>query len=294
MTNKDSMQLSPVLCASLKFDLELGLVTNSRNESQRLSPVYLKLVTYFLAHHGKVISRTELFDAIWPNQVINDDVLTRAISDLRTQLAKLDNDTKFIETLPKRGYRWSLHPVTEVMTAEADNKNVDAATIVLPPVDVVTKNWIKNAGIYLLLSTVLAISLMLVLVRCLNPQASGVAVLPTIADRPAIEPLAQTVNEVMLNVLRKNTKVKLLSASAISSRPQNPFPYFANQFGATWVIESHVSDLDGINKVELSLVDAYTGIELRGLKFDINNRADASQKIAQKIEFDLLIDPLSY
>lgn len=105
-------------CAALEFDLALGTVKNASGEIQRLSPINLKLLAYLFAHQGKVIGRAELFDAIWPNQIVSDDVLTRAVSDVRTQLAKLDASIKFIETLPKRGYRWAVE-VSEVSLSSA-------------------------------------------------------------------------------------------------------------------------------------------------------------------------------
>jgi len=296
MTNNDSLQLSPVRCASLEFDLVLGLVKNSIGEIQRLSPIHLKLLTYLLTHPGQVVSRTELFDGIWPNQLISDDVLTRAVSDVRTQLAKLDADTKFIETLPKRGYRWILDvfPIASTEKSRVEQVNVEYI-YPLPLTKVVSgKNWLKEISAYLFLATALAMTLMWVISRSLNTQTISVAVLPATVDRPSMSTRAQTVDDALLQTLRKNPKIKLLSASAIKSRPQNPFPYFANEFGAALLIESRVYELDGINSIELSLVDARTGIELRNLKFDVAGRADMFHKVAQKLESDLLVEYLPY
>ncbi len=292
MTKNNSFLVSSVRCAALEFDLELGVITNALGETQRLTPINLKLLTYLLSHCGQVVSRTELFDAIWPNQLLSDDVLTRAVSDIRTQLAKLDVDTKFIETLPKRGYRWT----QELLPQDKNKADIEPVRAeVMAQLEVVSpaKSWMKILGIYLSTAIMLALMFMWVISQSYNSSAINIAVLPSVVSRPAIEPLAQTVDEALLNVLRKNTKVKLLSASAINSRPQNPFPYFANEFGATWVIESRITDWDGVNNIELSLVDARSGIELRNLKFDVANRADILHKIAQKVEVELLVDRLS-
>lgn len=296
MTNNDSFQSSPVRCASLEFDFELGVITNSVGETQRLSPINLKLLAYLLKHQGQVVSRTELFDAIWPSQLLSDDVLTRAVSDIRTQLAKLDAETKFIETLPKRGYRWSLN-VVSVASSDINKPDVEQirAEFVDQPAEVIpVRGWMKSLGGYLSAAVILSLIFMWAISQSHNKPTSKIAVLPTVVSRPAIEPLAQTLDEALLNALRKNTKVKLLSASAIKSRPQNPFPYFANEFGAAWVIESRITDLDGINNIELSLVDARTGIELRNLKFDIASRADIVHKVAQKLELELLVEGSPY
>ena len=73
MTNNNLIHPSLSHCATLEFDLELGTVKNALGETQRLSPINLKLLAYLLAHQGEVISRTELFDAVWPNQIVSDE-----------------------------------------------------------------------------------------------------------------------------------------------------------------------------------------------------------------------------
>ena len=122
----------------------------------------------------------------------------------------------------------------------------------------------------------------------------NLAVLPAIYERPQTEAAARMLDEALLVVLRQNSRVKLLSKSAISSRPQNPFPYFFSQFGAKWVLESRVSDFDGFNAVELSLVDARTGLELRNIRFAAASNTELLAKLARQLETDLLVDAVSY
>lgn len=296
MTNNNLIHSTLFHCAALEFDLELGVVKNALGETQRLSPINLKLLAYLLARQGEVISRTELFDAVWPNQIVSDDVLTRAVSDIRTQLAKLDDSTKFIETLPKRGYRWALAvtPTQEldVETYKSDASNVAAiAPIAAPAVGV---GFIKGVFLYLSLALLLAAAIMWTLTQSLSAPTISLAVLPAQADRLATESLAKALDDVLLNILRKNTNVSLLSKSAIASRPQNPFPYFFNEFGAKWVLEGRVTSVDGVDSVELSLVDARTGIEVRNIHFDVANRAEIVLKVAQKLESELLVERAPY
>jgi TolB-like protein len=56
-------------------------------------------------HAGEVVTRDELFEAVWQGQVVSDERLTHAIAELRRALHD-DRDTPtYIETVPKRGYR---------------------------------------------------------------------------------------------------------------------------------------------------------------------------------------------
>lgn len=112
----------------------------------------------------------------------------------------------------------------------------------------------------------------------------SIAVMPVSVDRPQLNAVAHSVDDSLMRILRKNPHLKILSKSAVDSRPQNPFPYFFSEFGARWVIESRVSDLDGINRVALSLVDARTGVELRSTSFDMTSPVEFSAKLAKQLE----------
>lgn len=55
--------------------------------------------------NGGVVSREELFSAVWPGVTVGEDTLTRAIFKLRRALGDDPKAPQFIETVPKRGYR---------------------------------------------------------------------------------------------------------------------------------------------------------------------------------------------
>ena len=54
---------------------------------------------------GEVVPRETLLADAWPRRMVNDDVLSRAIADLRIALRRRRARGTFIETLPKVGYR---------------------------------------------------------------------------------------------------------------------------------------------------------------------------------------------
>lgn len=74
-------------------------------------------VLMVLAHGGgQVVSRDAILDAAWDDYEISDEALTRAISQLRKAFATLDPLGKFVETIPKSGYRLT-HPVDWTVAA---------------------------------------------------------------------------------------------------------------------------------------------------------------------------------
>jgi len=70
----------------------------------RLEPRLMDLLLLFAASAGRVISKDEIVAAVWGGRAIGDDTLAAAVSRLRAALGG-SKDRRFIETLPKRGYR---------------------------------------------------------------------------------------------------------------------------------------------------------------------------------------------
>jgi len=85
-------------------------------EERQLEPRLIKLLCFLAANEHRVLSREELVQELWPRVIVNENSLTRAISELRKQLQSTNTvHTNYIETIPKRGYR--LIPMVEFTEA---------------------------------------------------------------------------------------------------------------------------------------------------------------------------------
>jgi transcriptional activator of cad operon len=54
---------------------------------------------------GEVFSKDQIMASLWPDMILGDDTLARAISRLRKALGDETKSPRYVETLPKRGYR---------------------------------------------------------------------------------------------------------------------------------------------------------------------------------------------
>ena len=63
-------------------------------------------LVYLVERRQRLVQKNELIDAIWAGVVVTDDSLTHAISALRRALADERAHPKYIETVPRRGYRF--------------------------------------------------------------------------------------------------------------------------------------------------------------------------------------------
>lgn len=67
----------------------------------------LETLKVLLENRGEVIEREFLLQKIWADSFVEDSNLTVTVSHLRKTLAAYEKETVFVETLPKRGYRFT-------------------------------------------------------------------------------------------------------------------------------------------------------------------------------------------
>ena len=71
----------------------------------RLSPKAMDVLVALGARPGEVIPKDELLSAVWDQEFVTEDVLKHAVMELRKAFGDSASDPRFIETIPKRGYR---------------------------------------------------------------------------------------------------------------------------------------------------------------------------------------------
>ncbi len=74
-------------------------------KSIRIKPRTMDVLVYFASHAGEVISAEELIDSVWQGRVVGDGTVYQNITQLRHALGDSTEEARFIETIPKRGYR---------------------------------------------------------------------------------------------------------------------------------------------------------------------------------------------
>ncbi len=83
---------------------EAGLLVKDQHHVHA-EPKLMDVLSCLMHANGQVVSRDELINCVWPRVVVNEEVLTRAISELRTLLGDISRERRYIATIPKRGYK---------------------------------------------------------------------------------------------------------------------------------------------------------------------------------------------
>jgi len=102
-----------------EFDAQtLELCKSGRSVSVRPQP--LKLLALLLARPGQLASRDDLQRALWDGDTFVDfeQGVNHAIRELRAALSDDAESPRFIQTLPRRGYRF-IAPVERIITTDA-------------------------------------------------------------------------------------------------------------------------------------------------------------------------------
>lgn len=72
----------------------------------RLTPKTLALLRLFAARAGQIVSKDDLFDAVWPDATVSDSALNSCIQELRQALGDDARRPRYLETRHRRGYRF--------------------------------------------------------------------------------------------------------------------------------------------------------------------------------------------
>ncbi len=72
----------------------------------KLKPKALAVLHYLVAHAGQLVTKDALWQALWPDVTVSDDVLTACVRDIRKALSDDAKRPRLIETVHRRGYRF--------------------------------------------------------------------------------------------------------------------------------------------------------------------------------------------
>jgi len=85
-------------------------------ENIPLSPKIIDLLLFLAARPSVLVSKDDLFRALWPDVAVTDNALTQAVSELRQALGDDPASPKFVQTVARRGYRF-IAPVEAIVSA---------------------------------------------------------------------------------------------------------------------------------------------------------------------------------
>ena len=93
-----------------------------------LAPKTLEILVLLVEKAGHLVDKDELIERVWPDAFVEEGNLNKNIFFLRKALGEWDGGREYVETVPKRGYRF-VAPVSEVTHAESAASQPPTPTI---------------------------------------------------------------------------------------------------------------------------------------------------------------------
>ncbi|WP_262693654.1 winged helix-turn-helix domain-containing protein [Kordiimonas aquimaris] len=179
-------------------------------ECVRIEARAMDVLKLLYENRGAVVSKSELIDTVWKLQVVSDHSITVAISNLRRALNDDPKNPKYIETIPKRGYR--------LLDTGPERDDVDNALAQhgAPETEKGVPFLIKqHVPKWLMAFVVLCLMALVVWVNSVyeaptdSPQLFVLDTENATSD-PVLDPLAATITELTLDTLSQSEDIQLV------------------------------------------------------------------------------------
>ena len=137
----------------------------------RLQSQPFQVLELLLARPGELVTREQLIARLWPQGVVDyDTALNSAVRRLRVALDDDADSPRYIETIPRRGYRFIGRPDFAPPAA-------NPAAVTVPATAVARRQWLPRAALAAAIAAVIA-ALGLFLVREEPPGSASVSANP--------------------------------------------------------------------------------------------------------------------
>ncbi|HSB75009.1 MAG TPA: tetratricopeptide repeat protein, partial [Terriglobales bacterium] len=272
----------------------------------RLSGQPFQLLAILVEHAGEVVTREELHGKLWPADtfVDFDHGLNNAIARIREVLDDSASTPRYVETIPRRGYRF-IAPVTDVpplgIFLPAAESRVSPVSNVTPSVLPIEKRAASRRLVLLLGGTVtLALIFAWVLYRtgapkrAKQPAIKSLAVLPlkNLSGDPSQEYLADAMTEAVIGRLSRIHDLRVISRTSVMrfKNTQLSVRDIAGTLRVDAVVEGSVIREGNRIRVYAQLIRADTDEHFWSETYDremgdvLALQSDVARSIAEKVE----------
>ncbi len=255
---------APAACV-LHFDIfELDLRAGElrkRGVKLRLQGQPLQVLAILLQRAGNLVTREELRSQLWPADtfVDFDHSLHNAIARLREVLGDSADAPRYIETLPRRGYRF-IAPVEEVqgpqISAESSNKTSELVAVATRPTP--PAGWLLALlGCAVALASWVAWQHFHVQVSVTPIRSLAVLPLQNLSGDAAQEYFADGMTEELITELSRIHALKVISHTSVTEYKgtKKHLPQIARELGVDGILEGSIVREGDQVRVTVQLLD---------------------------------------
>ena len=258
-----------------------------------LTPKAFDTLVALVQRSGHLVKKEELMKLVWEDAFVEESNLTNNVYALRKLLGQGENGHSYIETVPKRGYRFTApvkelpagalvvekRTVTRVVTEET---LPDEAARAIEPSQVHIDQKPRWRWLLIALLSLPVVIAGVFIYRSLNssagltsarrPQIESIAVLPfkNESGNPDVDYLSDGVTETLINSLSRLSNLSVKARSSVfrykdkSIEPQT----IASELSVQAILTGRVVQRGDDLTLYLSLIDGGNGNQLWGQRYD--------------------------
>ena len=298
------MATQPRVPDKLRFDgyeLDVGAGELRKHGVRlRLRGQPLRVLEILLESSGEVVTRAELQTQIWPADtfVDFDHSLHNAIARIREVLGDSAETPRYIETLPRRGYRY-IGPAQDFqkpqVVAETGDRTTQPAVLIAPPK--------RRRHLALALCALFALGLVTWITwRYLHAKAAvspirSIAVLPlkNFSGDPSEEFFADGMTDQLITDLAKVGSLRVVSGTSVMQYKgtKKGLPEIARELNVDAIVEGSIGRSGQRVRVTAQLIQASTDQHLWAETYDrdlgdiLNVQSEVADAIAQQVRAQL-------
>jgi len=279
----------------LRFDrFEADLETGELRKNGVELPLQgqpFQVLAILLTNSGTLVTREQLRSQVWPKDtfVDFDHALNTAITKIRLALGDDAEHPTFIQTLPRRGYRW----MTPVAWKTPDP---------LPPASADTsRRWSRQKASAALIALAVVVAAVIVVglnyPRKASNRISSIAVLPleNLSHDPEQEYFADGMTEALITELAQISTLRVISRTSIMQYKgvRKPLPQIARELNVDAIVEGAIQRSGDRVAITVQLIYAPSDRHIwakpyeRDLKNVLALQREAARAIADEIRVRL-------
>ena len=281
-----------------------------------LRPKVFDTLLVLIKNSGHLVEKDELMSAVWPGQFVEEGNLNKTISMLRQALGESTEGNHFIETVPKRGYRF----VADVRDVNGPTENelvVEMRTRAQPALKF--ERWPKTRTMLAASAAVIVIAAVAYFfypARNRGAAINSVAVLPFTNEGgdPEVEYLSDGISESLIDSLSQLSGWKVIArSSSFNYKDKAVDPQEeARSLGVEAILTGRVLRRGDQVQISVELIDARNNTRLWSERYNrrvtdlLSLQSEISREIAANLRRQLTaseqrqlskretIDPVAY
>ena len=277
------------------------------DQTTRLEPKVMQVLVCLAEHPGTVVAKEDLIRTVWADTFVSDQVLTTAIYQLRHTFGEDARSARFIQTIPKGGYRLT----AAVAFSEPSSASSEASPSIPPSPEV--RWWRSSTRRVMVSASVIATAAALLVVgmanHAPNPRSNAatslsnrrvmIAVLPfeNLSGDPQQEYFSSGMTEEMilqLGLLQPERVGVIARASSMTYKAsEKRIDQIAHELGVDYILEGSVRRQDRRVRVTAELVEVKSQTAVWGNNYEqdwsdtLLVQTDIARAIAEQVRVRL-------